>query len=31
MISMIYNLSGQRVNQPTKGLFFVNGRKVVLK
>ena len=27
----VYNLSGQRVNQPTKGLYIVNGKKVVLK
>ena len=26
-----YNLSGQRVAQPTKGLYIVNGRKVVIK
>ena len=26
-----YNLSGQRVSQPTKGLYIVNGRKVVIK
>ena len=26
-----YNLSGQRVNQPAKGLYVVNGKKVVLK
>lgn len=26
-----YNLSGQRVNAPQKGLYIVNGRKVVLK
>ena len=26
-----YNLNGQRVAQPTKGLYIVNGRKVVLK
>ena len=26
-----YNLSGQRVEQPTRGLYIVNGKKVVLK
>ncbi len=26
-----YNLNGQRVDQPTKGLYIVNGRKVVIK
>ena len=26
-----YNLSGQRVSQPTKGLYIVNGKKVVIK
>ena len=26
-----YNLNGQRVAQPTKGLYIVNGRKVVVK
>ena len=26
-----YNLSGQRVNQPTKGLYIVNGKKVIIK
>ena len=26
-----YNLSGQRVTQPTKGLYIVNGKKVVIK
>ena len=26
-----YNLAGQRVAQPTKGLYIVNGRKVVIK
>ena len=29
--SEIYNLAGQRVAQPTKGLYIVNGKKVVLK
>lgn len=28
---VIYNLAGQRVAQPTKGLYIVNGKKVVLK
>lgn len=27
----VYNLNGQRVNAPQKGLYIVNGRKVVLK
>ena len=27
----VYNLSGQRVNQPTKGLYIVNGKKVLVK
>ena len=27
----VYNLSGQRVAQPTKGLYIVNGKKVVVK
>lgn len=27
----VYNLAGQRVAQPTKGLYIVNGRKVVIK
>lgn len=26
-----YNLNGQRIAQPTKGLYIVNGRKVVIK
>lgn len=26
-----YNMSGQRVAQPTKGLYIVNGKKVILK
>ena len=29
--SKIYNLNGQRVSKPTKGLYIVNGRKVVVK
>jgi hypothetical protein len=29
--SEVYNLNGQRVAQPTKGLYIVNGRKVVIK
>ena len=29
--SEIYNLNGQRVAQPTKGLYIVNGRKVIVK
>ena len=27
----VYNLSGQRVNQPTKGLYIVNGKKYIAK
>jgi hypothetical protein len=27
----VYNLQGQRVAQPTKGLYIVNGKKVVMK
>lgn len=27
----IYNLNGQRIAQPSKGLFIVNGKKVVIK
>ena len=26
-----YNLSGQRVDQPQKGLYIVNGKKVIVK
>ena len=26
-----YNLQGQRVEQPTKGLYIVNGKKVIVK
>ena len=26
-----FNLAGQRVAQPTKGLYIVNGKKVVIK
>ncbi len=29
--SMVYDLQGRRVAQPTKGLYIVNGRKVVMK
>ncbi len=29
--SEVYNLNGQRVMNPTKGLYIVNGRKVVVK
>ena len=28
---VVYNLRGQRVDQPTKGLYIVNGKKVVMK
>ena len=27
----VYNLAGQRVAQPTKGLYIVNGKKAVIK
>ncbi len=27
----VYNLGGQRVNNPGKGVYIVNGRKVVIK
>ena len=27
----VYNLKGQRVNNPTKGLYIVNGKKVIIK
>lgn len=27
----IYNISGQRVSQPTRGIYIVNGRKMVVK
>ena len=27
----IYNIAGQRVAQPTKGMFIVNGQKVLVK
>ena len=30
-VNQTYNLSGQRVSQPTKGLYVVNGKKVVVK
>ena len=29
--SEVYSLSGQRVAQPTKGLYIVNGKKVIIK
>jgi len=31
MNSVIFNLAGQRVAQPTKGLYIVNGKKIVIK
>ena len=31
MHNEFYNLAGQRVAQPTKGLYIVNGRKVIIK
>ena len=30
-IDNYYNLAGQRVAQPTKGLYIVNGKKVIIK
>ncbi len=27
----VYNLSGQRVSQPTKGIYIINGKKVMMK
>ena len=27
----VYNLRGQRVNNPTKGLYIINGKKVIIK
>ena len=29
--NVVYNLNGQRVAQPTKGLYIVNGKKVIIK
>ena len=29
--AVIYDLQGRRIAQPTKGLFIVNGKKVVMK
>ncbi len=29
--SPVYNLNGQRVSRPTKGVFIQNGRKVLVK
>ena len=29
--SIIYDLQGRQVTNPTKGLYIVNGRKVVIK
>lgn len=29
--NVFYNLNGQRIMQPTKGLYIVNGKKVILK
>lgn len=31
LVNGYYNLAGQRVAQPTKGLYIVNGKKVVIK
>ena len=30
-IREVYNLNGQRVAQPTKGLYIVNGKKIIIK
>jgi len=30
-VKSYYNLNGQRVNQPTRGLYIVNGKKVIIK
>jgi hypothetical protein len=30
-VSVIYNLCGQRVDNPTKGIYIVNGKKVLMK
>lgn len=27
--AVVYNLSGQRVENPTKGIFIINGKKVI--
>ena len=29
--NLYFNLAGQRVVQPTKGLYIVNGKKVIIK
>jgi hypothetical protein len=29
--NVIYNLRGQRVENPTKGLYIINGKKVIIK
>ena len=29
--SKVYNLNGQRVDNPAKGLYIVNGKKVIIK
>ena len=29
--SEVYNLKGQRVSEPTKGLYIVNGKKIAIK
>ena len=31
IVNSVYNLNGQRVAQPSKGLYIVNGRKVIVK
>ena len=31
MLGQVYNLNGQRVAQPQKGLYIVNGKKVIIK
>lgn len=27
----VYNLAGQRVSQPKKGMYIVNGKKIIIK
>ena len=31
MVNGYYNLNGQRVTKPSKGLYIVNGKKAVIK
>ena len=30
-VGAVYNLAGQRVQNPTKGIYIINGKKVVIK